>query len=375
MLGAPINAIMTGSAPARDVALSGALHLGYPLAEAKRTLDVVFVAIYSGVDFVSKVVGAARHLNATSVGSTEAPHFHAVVRQRVAAIPAWCAQHVISDMPTEVVEQHRNLSRGKPKGAAVYLWKAFLYRLLPLDRAIVLDLDLALVAGSQLDGLWSHFDAFGPHAVLGLAMEQGPTYARLGQRAGYNGGVQLHHLTRMRAGWLRADATPHDPAHAPRIASAMPEYDAMLRRCAAGRCTGWDQVEPSLGDQTLYTHLCHSRPHLCTPIPCGWNRQMSTRYYSAPSFASRWHVCASRCHLLHFNQPLLEKLVPVLQREGRAATCLECRLELALLTNHTRASGSHNPKFTWGASKQYMAGIIEECCCTVHTSNDARARE
>ena len=56
-MGAPINAIMTGSAPARDVALSGALHLGYPLAEAKRTLDVVFVAIYSGVDFVSKVVG------------------------------------------------------------------------------------------------------------------------------------------------------------------------------------------------------------------------------------------------------------------------------------------------------------------------------
>ena len=140
-------------------------------------------------------------------------------------------------------------------------------------------------------------------------------------------------------------------------------WDATLRRCAAGGCPRWDAVEPSLGDQTLYSHMCQAEPHLCHRLPCGWNRQLSTRFYTAAEFTTKWHACPTRCRLIHFNQPLLEQLVPMMQRSDRPTSCTECRAALAALENKTRASGARNPKFTWGASKQYMARVIDGCCC------------
>lgn len=205
-----------------------------------------------------------------------------------------------------------------------------------------------------MQGLWSQFDRFEPHQVLGMVAEQGPGYSRIARDAGVNGGVQLQHLSRMRAATLAGDSS---------LESKAASWSSVLRRCAAGGCRTWDSIEPSLGDQTLYTHMCHIEPHLCHRLPCGWNRQLSTRYYTAPGFLQTWHSCASRCHLIHFNQPLLENLVPALQRPGRPPSCVECRGALGTLENQTRLSGSRNPKFTWGASKVYMAQVIEGCCC------------
>ena len=72
----------------------------------------------------------------------------------------------------------RNLSHGKPRGAAIYLLKPLLYRLLPraIEKLIVLDLDVALTPAASLFGLWRLFGSFPPDAVLGLAAEQAPTY-------------------------------------------------------------------------------------------------------------------------------------------------------------------------------------------------------
>lgn len=315
--------------------------------QAATVVHAVFVALYSGDEWGDSLTRAAQHLNGTNV------QFHALVNHASLRVPSWITQHPVSQMPAEVVEMHRNLSRSKTKGAGIFLWKPFLYHVLPIERAIVLDLDIVLVGGARLHGLWSQFEKFGPHTVFGIASEAGPSYARIARSAGVNGGVQLHHLERMRQSALRrADDSSNSTT-----------WQEALRAMAAGEARGWDKIEPSLGDQTLYSTLCHRTPHLCHRLPCGWNRQLSTRYYTSADFVNSWHACTSRCHLLHFNQPLLEQVVPELQRPGYAAGCTECRHAMMRLENKTRASGSRNPKFSWGASKQHMARVVDGCCC------------
>ena len=124
--------------------------------------------------------------------------FHAVVNRALPELVPWCSQHELSALPAEVHAQHKNLSLGKPKGAHIFLWKPFLYHLIDSSKAIVLDLDVVLLSGVRLQWLWSEFMNFEPHEVLGLVREQGPTYASYGSGVGFNGGVQLHHLHRMR---------------------------------------------------------------------------------------------------------------------------------------------------------------------------------
>lgn len=326
---------------------------------------VLFVALYSGDSFCSALERTAQHLQ---IGHVSPLRVHALVNKAVARMPSWITQHELSRMPADAQAQHRNLSHGKPKSASIYLWKAFLYRAIPVAKLIVLDLDIVLVSSATMHGLWAHFERFESRQVLGIVPEQGPTYARL-KLKGLNGGVQLHHLERMRttAGFrLTSSETGNRDSTLVTSADTMDgsSFDAILRRCASGGCPGWDRVEPSLGDQTLYSYVCHHESDLCRSLPCGWNRQMSTRFYTAQDFTSKWHVCTSGCSLLHFNQPLLEALVPSLQKGNRQPSCNECRVALSELKNRTRASGSHNPKFKWGTSKQYMAQHIESCCCS-----------
>jgi hypothetical protein len=316
-------------------------------------VHVLFVALYSNDGYIPTLERAVHHFDGGSRATNQSVQFHAVVNAVSRRVPPSIMQHVITAMPQDAREQHHNLSRGKPRGAAIFLWKAFLYRLVPVDKVIVLDLDIVLTGGTRMHGLWSHFDTFGPRTVFGVVSEQGPTYANRGRVAGVNGGVQLHHLARMRASVATAKSR----------GGGGESWGAALRRCAAGGCVGWDRIEPSLGDQTLYTHMCLSEPHLCHRLPCGWNRQLSTRYFTAADFVQSWHACDARCRLIHFNQPLLERMVPVLQQPGRPPSCAECRAALGDLENAARTSKSKNPKFTWGASKQYMARLVDGCCC------------
>lgn len=344
----------------------------HTMLRTETQVHVAFVALYQGDAFVKTIERAAGHLRS---GSTLPLQFHAVVNKASPRMPQWCTQHAIGAMPSDAIEQHRNLSKGKPPGAHIFLWKAFLYRLLPMDKLIILDHDVVLTSVGQLQGLWEHFNNFGPETVLGVIREQGPTYLRIARDAGVNGGVQLQHLARMRAsaslpiggvgGALLSASSSSLPASEQ---GAGISWDSALRRCAAGGCRGWDAVEPSLGDQTLYSSMCRRDPHLCHMLPCGWNRQLSTRYYTVPDFARSWHACDTRCRLLHFNQPLLEQLVPELQLPDQLASCADCRSALLRLENRTRAAKSKNPKFTWGSSKVHMAQVIENCCCSSHSS-------
>ena len=363
-------------------------------ADAARTaarMHVLFVALYPNDGFVEHLSHAVAHLNSTvgSSSSSRAASFHALVERASPRLaPSLVTQHVLTEVaPAEALAVHRNISRGKHHGAAIYLYKPILYKLLPthIEQCIVLDLDIAFTPSGTLHGLWQHFESFAPTAVLGLVHEQAPTYGYNGYlpgRAtqGYNGGVQLHHLSRMRAAAAAAAAATNTTGGvAPMTPGHAVTYDEALHRCASGACWGWDRVEPGLGDQTLYTYLCTVQPQLCQRLPCGWNRQMSTRYFTAHGF-QQMHACAdadassgtsirggSSCHLLHFNQPLLEGLVPRFQRVSSPhptpLTCDECIAAVDALENRTRATASANPKFSWAASKVHMAKVIKGCCC------------
>jgi hypothetical protein len=76
---------------------------------------------------------------------------------------------------------------------------------------------------------------------------------------------------------------------------------------------------------------------------------------------------------LHFNQPLLEGLVPELQPTKERLTCSDCRRGIERLINLTRERPTKNPRFTWGASKQYMGSVIENCCCKQELAGGGKA--
>ena len=132
-------------------------------------VHVAFVALYNGDSWVASVERVSRHLNATGPAHGQQLHnldasgptrgqqqslppvqFHAIVQSTAASAPSWLVQHEIRGMPDDARVQHKNLSHGKPHGAYVFLWKAFLYRLLPLEKVIVLDLDIVLGSGARL---------------------------------------------------------------------------------------------------------------------------------------------------------------------------------------------------------------------------------
>ena len=194
-------------------------------------IDVAFIVV-GGPKLLPKAQQTAEHLAATS---SLPVHVHLVTDKRLPQQP-WFRQHLLSALPAEPAALHRNLSKLGVGPSFIYMYKPFLYQLLPLDRVLVLDFDV-LIFG-DLRELWDQFDAFSPSSVLGLAHSQSPEYSELGTwphkpgpRAGLNGGVQLQHLARMRAD-----------------AAAGGAYLRDLRRCAAGGCKRYWKL-PRLGDQ------------------------------------------------------------------------------------------------------------------------------
>merc|ERR1712137_1252772 len=120
----------------------------------------------------------------------------------------------------------------------------------------------------------------------------------------------------------------------------------------------WARSTRRLGDQTLYSIICMHAPQLCYTLPCEWNRQLSTRFYAQPTFKAR-HRCDGPGLLIHGNQPLLERLVFALQLGPGRPSCMECRVKIGQLRHESSNHSSANPRYRWGADKEWMVGIIE----------------
>ena len=239
----------------------------------------------------------AAQLNASSTSPVQ---FH-LVTDGPPEPSDWARGYSLGSMPAEALALHQNFSHLTHGPGAVYMWKPLLHWLLPLDRAIIIDSDVLVLA--DLAELWRHFDSFGETQVLGLANEQAPLYAELSRR-GFNGGVQLAHLQRMR----RADSV----------------YDAQLRAAASG---GYGHIG-YLGDQTMFSVMRDRAPSLFYQLPCGWNRQLSNHFVGHPRFAE-YYACDEPCSLVHANQPQFKPVIGALQRLRRRPSCADCRAALA----------------------------------------------
>ena len=109
--------------------------------------------------------------------------------------------HSVKDIPREAQQLYRALSRTATGPGPIYLYKPLLHLVLPtwLSHVIVLDTDLFVF--SDVRELWQEFARFGPRELLGLAVEQCPSYLEVRALGGMglNGGVQLLALSRMRS--------------------------------------------------------------------------------------------------------------------------------------------------------------------------------
>ena len=120
----------------------------------------------------------------------------------------------------------------------------------------MLDADIVLLR--DIRELHAEFARFGPRAVLGVARE---TAAMYGDEGGFNGGVQLLDLARMR--------------------NETYGYDTALDHLASGAAGQW---VGRLCDQSVYTLLTRSsvnRADLVHELPCEWNRQIGGDWFNA----------------------------------------------------------------------------------------------
>ena len=251
---------------------------------------------------------------------------------------------MLESLPEAAQALHERYTKLTHGPGSVYMYKPLLHHLLPpsMDRALVLDTDLYLPSRAfDLAGLWDEFEAFPPEAALGLALEQQPTYEHLG--GGFNGGVQLLHLARMRT---------HRGL-----------YERELERCATGACGDIGY----LGDQTFYSEVRKATPSLFHALPCGWNLQLSTQFWNHPRFMAL-SSCEDHCRMVHGNEPIFKRVLARLQSvDGgrRRATCEEGEVSLASEGANARSASSG---FT------HMSRKLLNCCCHDVSSKERQRR-
>ena len=233
-----------------------------------------------------------------------------------------------------------------------YLYKPLLHWILPrsLPRLILLDTDVAVMG--DIVQLAFQFAKFTQHAVVGAVPEQSLIYQRSsgGRLRGFNGGVQLLRLDRMRA---------------------ERSYDQWLDYVASGRD---GRRLGYLGDQTLYTILGGLSPQLFHSLPCEWNRQLGSDWDLGPQtiMNKTMHSCPRRCAALHANHPAIKCLCAILTSHPSCDTWKAFQLALA---SPTGSSGRGPvdllfgrmtcPRVPFERRKTFLARIqafFSDCC-------------
>lgn len=245
--------------------------------------------------------------------------------------------HPIQELSPSTTALHSKLASQATGPGPVYLWKPLLHLVLPswVERVVVLDLDVFLF--SDIAQLWRRFERFPPPALIGLVEEQCPSYqeARALGGSGFNGGVQLLALSRMRASRPYATALQRYAMH-----------DQRLPMKPGG--IGW------LGDQTLYSWMSVNASgyrSLFEILPCGWNRQIGTHMAGWRGFWDR-HRCDRRCHLLHGNGIAAKSIMLAMRSDPSGARC-------AAIVDGLRLDA----RFRRGTPDGRMLELVGKTCC------------
>ncbi|PAA49324.1 hypothetical protein BOX15_Mlig016754g1, partial [Macrostomum lignano] len=217
-------------------------------------------------------------------------HLHLVTAGRAKRVlktlfRTWRIPHLRVDYYDTATDQVSWLSNTHYSG--VYgLLKLTLPSVLPrsLERVIVLDTDVAVTADPLQ--LWQLFGQLAerPGLAIGLADNLSDWYLSgkagvwpaLGR--GFNTGVMLMHLARLRAwGWDR-------------------RWPAVARECAA------KHGPAQLADQDVINALVRRHPGLLYRIPCYWNVQLGD--HTQPELCYRSPANLPSVRILHWNSPL-----------------------------------------------------------------------
>ena len=244
---------------------------------------------------------------------------------------------MVGDAPPLVHAQHRNLTNRRAVKTAAFLWKPFLFRVLTdIDRVIVLDFDAARSGAPP------------------VAAFRRP--CACGARARTRQWRAVQKLGHARVQWRRAAPPPGADARPPvlrdsrglcRRSTPCSIHLSVIRRCSrtsacatascAARCLAAGTASSILG--VLHTRL------------------------------SRATTVVAPRSLTHYNQPLLEQLLPALQRREahRAALPVAPRSRSSRTTRSavsawgrrsefpaTRAGAGGHPRSSWGGYRALL---------------------
>ncbi|XP_058808903.1 xyloside xylosyltransferase 1 [Phymastichus coffea] len=184
---------------------------------------------------------------------------------------------------------------------ALFFISLGLHRIAPLNQDMAIMVDADTKFRSNIKELFKEFDHFNKDALFGLGPELSPVYRHvlflyrsknpktifgepgyLGGYPGYNSGVILIHLKRLRESL---------------------EYDQIVGRDSVEHLVEKYEFKGHLGDQDFYTLLGMERPEMIHTIDCGWNRQLCTWWKDrgyADVFAN-YSRCNSEVKLWHGN--------------------------------------------------------------------------
>mmetsp|Transcript_12858 Transcript_12858/g.40576 ORF Transcript_12858/g.40576 Transcript_12858/m.40576 type:complete len:425 (+) Transcript_12858:51-1325(+) len=190
-----------------------------------------------------------------------------------------------------------------------YVLKLYLHRIMPpsLDRIIMLDTDV--IVFNDIASLNRIFDDFSESTLMGLTMEQQPTYRNcfsakafdavdehsrgypFGKSGfpGFNGGLQLQNLNQ-----IRRSACYNAILDDPRLLAAVRPHNPS---CALS--TFMD-----LGDQDLLSIVANQYPHWFRILPCTWNWQACRfwqNYYGLGYFERQPFDCPATPSIFHGN--------------------------------------------------------------------------
>lgn len=280
--GGPINIVMTatnshGAMSPIMVALKDCL--SSICSHTKETLVVHMIADPASKDDAGRVV------KTTCAG---------------AEVVLYDATEIVTKAKSLLGNMQEHFSAGGYYGQGIFFLEPAFHLVLPqsVDRIIVLDLDLHFTA--DIRRLHELFDLFGPEAVMGLAQEQQPVYRHMLHRyrdankgthlgnagpggfAGFNSGVLLMDLSRMRASALYA-----------RIFNTSMITDLTAKYSFKGH----------LGDQDMYTLIACEHPELFLSLPCAWNRQLCVwwRDHGYSDVFEQYWRCDMPIHVWHGN--------------------------------------------------------------------------
>jgi glycosyltransferase-like protein LARGE len=213
-----------------------------------------------------------------------------------------------------------------------------------VTQVIVLDCDLVVVSDISL--LWQQFATFTHSQAIGMVPQQSDWY--LGNvsdtRAnvvwpangrGFNSGVLLLHLTKLRA------------------SKQYSNWTSLLRIALQIR------QRTGLADQDVLNLLSVHHPHLFATLPCGWNLQLHSH--------SSFKTCLAHSptpHVLHWNSPAKQAAqFPLSRHFASRFAQVESLNGKSLITALTGCrsipgKGMHSPSWV---SPAFLASLADEC--------------